>query len=183
MAGDIRDQLHSAAAHVLEHDDRTLARVIELEHQRGGIETQVDRLANAQQFLGIFGFRQPQEPAQALIVAVDISFHGCPLLSPQAASSYTGAFGKTIAKENQAPLGEESACTDRPITLERNKVSPREISMTRSRFLHVAAAAVGILAAPVAASGQAYPTRPIQVIVPFAGGSASDVVMRILLDR
>src|SRR5262249_41660232 len=25
--------------------------------------------------------------------------------------------------------------------------------------------------------------RPIQVIVPFAGGSASDVVMRILLDR
>ena len=55
--------------------------------------------------------------------------------------------------------------------------------MTRSRFLHVAAAAAGILAAPVAASGQAYPTRPIQVIVPFAGGSASDVVMRILLDR
>ena len=55
--------------------------------------------------------------------------------------------------------------------------------MTRSRFLHVAAAAVGILAAPGAASAQAYPTRPIQVIVPFAGGSASDVVMRILLDR
>ncbi len=55
--------------------------------------------------------------------------------------------------------------------------------MTRSRFLHVAAAAVGILAAPGAASAQAYPTRPIQVIVPFAGGSASDVVMRILLER
>src|SRR5262249_8700243 len=99
IAGDVRDQLHGAAAHVLEHDDRTLAGVIELEHQRGGIETQVDRLANAQQFLRIFGFRQPQEPAQALIVAVDISFHGCPLLSPQAASSYTGAWlGKTIAK-------------------------------------------------------------------------------------
>ncbi len=30
---------------------------------------------------------------------------------------------------------------------------------------------------------QSYPTRPIQVIVPFAGGSASDVVTRILLDR
>jgi tripartite-type tricarboxylate transporter receptor subunit TctC len=57
------------------------------------------------------------------------------------------------------------------------------MSMTRSRFLHGAAAAVGILAAPGAASAQAYPTRPIQVIVPFAGGSASDVVMRILLDR
>src|SRR5438477_7684886 len=57
------------------------------------------------------------------------------------------------------------------------------MSMTRSRFLHVAAAAVGILAAPGAASAQTYPMRPIQVIVPFAGGSASDVVMRILLDR
>lgn len=28
-----------------------------------------------------------------------------------------------------------------------------------------------------------YPNRPIQVIVPFAGGSASDVVTRIMLDR
>jgi tripartite-type tricarboxylate transporter receptor subunit TctC len=34
----------------------------------------------------------------------------------------------------------------------------------------------------IAASAQGYPTRPIQVIVPFAGGSASDVVTRILLD-
>jgi len=33
------------------------------------------------------------------------------------------------------------------------------------------------------ARAQDYPTRPIQVIVPFAGGSASDVVTRIMLDR
>src|SRR3954451_24343396 len=33
------------------------------------------------------------------------------------------------------------------------------------------------------AGAQSYPTRPIQVIVPYAGGSASDVVTRILLDR
>jgi len=78
--------------------------VIELEHQRRGIETQVDRLANAQQFVRIFALHQPQEAAQALIVAVDISFHGCPLLSPQAASSYTGAWlGKKIANANEAP--------------------------------------------------------------------------------
>src|SRR3989440_10492162 len=55
--------------------------------------------------------------------------------------------------------------------------------MRRSRFFHLVAAAVGLFAAPVTASAQAYPTRPIQVIVPFAGGSASDVVMRILLER
>src|ERR1700730_15756411 len=57
------------------------------------------------------------------------------------------------------------------------------MSLTRPRFLHVAAAAVGILAAPGPASAKASPTRPIQVTVPFAGGSASDVVMRILLER
>jgi tripartite-type tricarboxylate transporter receptor subunit TctC len=34
-----------------------------------------------------------------------------------------------------------------------------------------------------AANAQTYPARPIQVIIPFAGGSASDVVTRILLDR
>ena len=33
------------------------------------------------------------------------------------------------------------------------------------------------------ALAEAYPTRPVQVIVPFAGGSASDVLTRILLDR
>jgi tripartite-type tricarboxylate transporter receptor subunit TctC len=33
------------------------------------------------------------------------------------------------------------------------------------------------------AQAQDYPNKPIQVIVPFAGGSASDVVMRVLLER
>src|SRR5205809_7795136 len=55
--------------------------------------------------------------------------------------------------------------------------------MQPSRLLPVAAAVVALLRAPAMASEQAYPTRPITVIVPFAGGSASDVVMRIMLDR
>ncbi len=37
--------------------------------------------------------------------------------------------------------------------------------------------------AALAADAQTYPTRPITVIIPFAGGSASDVVTRILLER
>ena len=37
--------------------------------------------------------------------------------------------------------------------------------------------------ASIGAQAQDYPVRPIQVIVPFAGGSASDVVTRIMLDR
>src|SRR5258708_34674265 len=54
--------------------------------------------------------------------------------------------------------------------------------MTHSRLLH-AVAAIALFAAPAMASEQAYPARPNQVIVPFAGGSASDVVTRIMLDR
>src|SRR5262245_20676151 len=50
---------------------------------------------------------------------------------------------------------------------------------TARHLLLVAAFAL----APVAASAQEYPTRAITVIMPFAGGSASDVVARILLNQ
>jgi tripartite-type tricarboxylate transporter receptor subunit TctC len=40
-----------------------------------------------------------------------------------------------------------------------------------------------VMVSAFAARAQDYPARPIQVIVPFAGGSASDVVTRIMLDR
>jgi len=49
----------------------------------------------------------------------------------------------------------------------------------------IAAAALTVLALCTAepASAQTYPARTIQVIVPFAGGSASDVITRVLLER
>jgi tripartite-type tricarboxylate transporter receptor subunit TctC len=34
-----------------------------------------------------------------------------------------------------------------------------------------------------AASAQSFPSRPITVIMPFAGGSASDVVSRVLFNK
>ena len=49
------------------------------------------------------------------------------------------------------------------------------------RRLAIGALAMMLLAA--AARAEDYPSRPVLVIVPFAGGSASDVVTRILLDR
>src|SRR5438034_789109 len=54
----------------------------------------------------------------------------------------------------------------------------------RTRLL-VRSAIVALTAALAghAAEAQTYPTRPITVIVPFAGGSASDVVTRIMLER
>jgi tripartite-type tricarboxylate transporter receptor subunit TctC len=58
--------------------------------------------------------------------------------------------------------------------------------MTKTRILTLlqivvamTVVAVGIARAQV----KEYPTRPIQVIVPFAGGSASDVVTRIMLQE
>ena len=59
----------------------------------------------------------------------------------------------------------------------------RNAGITRTRrFAVIAIAAAGVLAG-FGAQAQEYPARLIQVIVPFAGGSASDVVTRILLDR
>jgi tripartite-type tricarboxylate transporter receptor subunit TctC len=49
--------------------------------------------------------------------------------------------------------------------------------------LIVAALTVLALYAAEPASAQTYPARSIQVIVPFAGGSASDVITRVLLER
>src|SRR5947209_7074361 len=54
----------------------------------------------------------------------------------------------------------------------------------RTRTIMQSAAAFAIAAAiSFSAQAQDYPSRPIQVIAPFAGGSASDVVLRIMLDR
>ena len=52
-----------------------------------------------------------------------------------------------------------------------------------NRLMIAAALALSPLCAAETVSAQAYPARSIQVIVPFAAGSASDVVMRVLLER
>jgi len=39
------------------------------------------------------------------------------------------------------------------------------------------------LALPVVAAAQAFPTKPIRVVVPFPAGSSPDVTLRILVPR
>jgi len=56
------------------------------------------------------------------------------------------------------------------------------MTATRNSFLAGAALALACFFA-VPARAEDYPTRPITAIVPFAGGSASDVVSRILFER
>src|SRR5439155_27295958 len=55
--------------------------------------------------------------------------------------------------------------------------------MNANYFLIGAGLALALIFSDGAAHAQTYPSRPITVIIPFAGGSASDVVSRIMFDR
>jgi tripartite-type tricarboxylate transporter receptor subunit TctC len=59
---------------------------------------------------------------------------------------------------------------------------PKDVPMKipRRRFLHLAAAAAMLPAAPSIVRAQAYPTRPVRIIVGQAAGSSSDIVARLL---
>jgi len=50
-------------------------------------------------------------------------------------------------------------------------------------LMHILLAMCVVAFASMRAQAQGYPTRPIEVIVPFAGGSASDVVTRVMLNE
>jgi len=50
----------------------------------------------------------------------------------------------------------------------------------RRKFLNLAAGAAVLPFAPHVASAQAYPTRPVHIIVGFAAGGPADVVARLI---
>jgi tripartite-type tricarboxylate transporter receptor subunit TctC len=54
------------------------------------------------------------------------------------------------------------------------------MKLARRRFLHLAAAAASPAILPSIARAQAYPTRPVHLIVPFAPAGASDIIARII---
>lgn len=69
----------------------------------------------------------------------------------------------------------------------RNVKSVRRLrfGFSRRSLLSLGAAAILALSIPASAGADsaAYPDRPIHILVPFAAGSASDVITRILLNR
>ena len=52
------------------------------------------------------------------------------------------------------------------------------MKLPRRRFLHLAAGAAALLAVSRIARAQAYPTRPIRLVIPFPPGGAFDAVGR-----
>jgi tripartite-type tricarboxylate transporter receptor subunit TctC len=54
------------------------------------------------------------------------------------------------------------------------------MKLPRRKFLHLAAGAAALPAVSRIARAQAYPSRPVRVIVGFTAGSASDIVARLM---
>jgi tripartite-type tricarboxylate transporter receptor subunit TctC len=54
------------------------------------------------------------------------------------------------------------------------------MNLPRRRFLHLAAGAAALSAVSRVARAQAYPTRPVRIIVGFAPGGTADIVARLI---
>jgi tripartite-type tricarboxylate transporter receptor subunit TctC len=57
------------------------------------------------------------------------------------------------------------------------------MKLRRRQFLRLAAGAAALPAVSRIANAQAYPTRPITMIVPYAGGGPTDTFGRVLVEK
>jgi tripartite-type tricarboxylate transporter receptor subunit TctC len=57
------------------------------------------------------------------------------------------------------------------------------MKLPRRAFLHLAAGAAALPAVSRIAKAQAYPSRPITIIVPFPAGGATTTLARVLAEQ